>query len=287
MRGIRQSVAALKQRTVDRLAAAYIAGPHLAEAIHLCRKIAENGWSSMICPWDGPEDTPETVASNYHLALKSIVRENLDCYLSVKVPALGYDIEKLSKLLQEARAHGVRVHFDSHHAGSASDTFTLLERGIGIHGDLGCTLPSRWRRSFSDAERAIDWGISIRVVKGQWPDPAEPGLDPTARFLDLIDVLRGRAAHVGVATHDASLAKEALLRLQRSGTPCQLEQLFGLPLHTISVTRPLGVSTRIYVAYGRAWLPYCISQVRRRPAMLLWMARDFFQPGFVKPRILI
>ncbi len=268
------SIAGLKKRIVEQLARGYIAGPEAADAIRVSRWAAGRGWSSTICPWDGPDDDPETVAANYELALQAIRNEAVDSYLSIKAPALHYSFEALRPLLEAASECGVRVHFDALGPESASPTFKLIERALGSHRNLGCTLPSRWRRSLADAARILDWGIPVRIVKGQWPDPKEPHLDPRAGFLDLIDALRGRAAHVAVATHDTALAKEALSRLLQSRTPCQLEQLFGLPLRDASVAKPLGVGVRIYVAYGQAWLPYCLSQARRRPIILAWAIRD-------------
>ncbi len=268
------SIAGLKRRIVAHLARGYVAGPEATDGVRVCRWAAGNGWSSTICPWDGPDDTPETVTANYEAALTAIRNQALDCYLSIKAPALNYSFEVLSRLLEVAAENGLRVHFDALGMESVSPTFQLIERAVGTYRNLGCTLPSRWRRSLLDAERVVDWGLPVRIVKGQWPDPQQPDFDPRAGFLDLIDALRGRAAQVAVASHDAPLAKEALSRLLQSRTPCQLEQLFGLPLRDASVARPLGVGMRIYVAYGQAWLPYCLSQVRRRPIILAWAVRD-------------
>ncbi len=268
------SIARLKKRVVAQLARRYVAGPEASDAVRVCRWAAGHGWGSTICPWDGPDDAPETVAASYELALRTIRNEALDCYLSIKAPALRYSFETLRRLLDAAEECGVRVHFDALGPESAAPTFALIERAIGVHRNLGCTLPSRWRRSLQDVAVILDWGIPVRVVKGQWPDPQEPDLDPRAGFLDLIDMLAGRAAPVAVATHDAALAKEALSRLLQSGTPCQLEQLFGLPVRDASVATPLGVGVRIYVAYGQAWLPYCLSQARRRPMILAWAVKD-------------
>src|SRR5437867_1760115 len=150
------TIASLKCWTINRLAANYSAGPNLKDALRVCRKFAANGWSTTICPWDGPKDTPEAVASSYHLALKAIAEGEFDCYLSVKAPALQYDIESVMGLVEQACAYGIRIHFDSHEPDSASRTLDLLEKGSRIYQNVSCTLPSRWRRSITDAERAID-----------------------------------------------------------------------------------------------------------------------------------
>jgi proline dehydrogenase len=257
-------------------AASYIAGPEVKDAVRVCRQVAEHGWSSTICPWDGPHDSPEYVVSTYKTALNSIIGENIDSYLSIKVPSIGYNFNFLTELVKIAREHGVRIHFDSLAPDTASPSIALLERTLKIYPHVSYTLPSRWGRSITDVNKIIDLGVPVRVVKGQWPDPAESNIDSGSNFLKLIDVLAGRASHVAVATHDTSLAKESLTRLQASGTVCELEQLYGLPMRVDSVANPLGIPVRVYIPYGYAYLSYALSEMRNRPIILAWLLRDFF-----------
>jgi proline dehydrogenase len=268
-------------RVAQRVAPKYIAGVDVEDAIRQCRLLGQRGWSSTICPWDGPHDSVTSVASSYRRALQSIGQKKLDCYLSIKVPSLNYDYKLLEELLDLASQFRVRVHFDSLGPESASPSFVLLEQAKKRHSDLGCTLPSRWVRSIGDAETAVQLGVSVRLVKGQWPDPARPTLNVEARFLDLVDVVAGRVPHVGVATHDVRLARQSLARLKKTGTPCELEQLYGLPVRADVVARPLAVATRIYVPYGYAYMPYALSQVAKRPAMMGWLLKDLF---FTNPK---
>lgn len=261
------------------LAARYVAGPHLGDGVRLCRSAGERGWSSILCPWDSPGDSIQTVRTSYMAALDAIHSERLRCYLSVKVPALRYDFGLVRELAQCAREFRVRLHFDAHGPDSATPTFQLLERVVPVYSQVGCTLPARWRRSLSDVQRVIDLGVAVRVVKGQWPDAASPDLDPDIGFRRLIDLLAGRAANVGVATHDGSLAGRCLERLQACGTPCELEQLLGLPPRSARVGQRLGVPIRLYVPYGHSCSPYTLSDARRRPAVLLWALRDLLNQG--------
>ncbi|HEY2937345.1 MAG TPA: hypothetical protein VGJ25_12150 [Gaiellaceae bacterium] len=199
--------------------------------------------------WDAGEP-PEAVIAQYRRAAEAVV--GFDAYLSVKATALAFSAELAGQL-------GSRLHFDSMAPDTVDATLALLER---LDGDLGTTLPSRWRRSDRDAERALELGLRVRLVKGQW----ESGDDrePREGFLALIDRLAGRARHVAVATHDRALAAEALRRL--GDTPTELEQLYGLPLAP--------PRARVYVPFGRGYLPYALRQVRRDPRIAWWVARD-------------
>jgi CelD/BcsL family acetyltransferase involved in cellulose biosynthesis len=273
-RQIRTSIGKVASRIVKHLAPRYIAGPEIDDAIRICRQLDAKGWGSTIGPWDGPNDTPKAIASSYTRALQAITAAKLDCYLSIKVPSLKYDVDLLKGLLEVASEHNTRVHFDSLAPDTASRSFALLDKAAKLYGNLGCTLPSRWLRSATDAETAVGLGVAVRVVKGQWADPAQPDIDWRRRYLDLIDILAGRAPMVAVASHDVELAKESLLKLNRSRTPCEFEQLFGLPLRAREVAKPLGVTLRVYVPYGHAYVPYALAEIKKRPVILSWIVRD-------------
>lgn len=271
---IRRAMASGVSKATQQIASKYIAGWDVEDAIRICRKIDPYGWNSTICPWDAPNETAGSVAYSYLKALTVIGDTNLDCYLSIKPPALQYDWDLLKRVLDLASEHNVRVHFDALAPETAAASFALLERAAGVYRNLGCTLPSRWRRSIADAEKAIELQAAVRVVKGQWPDPAEPDLDPRARFLELIDVLAGRIQKVAVASHDVALATASISKLQTTQTKCELEQLFGLPLRIDNVAIPLNIGVRLYVPYRYGYLPYALSGMIKHPVIIGWILRD-------------
>ncbi len=261
---------------ITRLAArAYVAGPDLAHALTACRHLASDGFSSTVCYWNRDDDPPELVAGAYTATVAALADRCPDSYLSVKAPALGFAPDLVSRVARAAAQSSMRLHFDSLAAEMADATFELIEHARSESNRLGCTLPGRWRRSRADAERAIDLGLYVRVVKGQWPEADAPAKDPRDGFLEVVDGLAGRARHVGVATHDAWLAREALRMLRSAGTRCELEMLMGLPSGpALEVARELPVPVRVYVPYGYAWLPYALSQAARHPAVLWWLLAD-------------
>ena len=258
-----------------RAARAYVAGPALEDALAVCRRVACRGLAATVGFWNSDRQAPEEVAGAYLDALGALGRDTLDCYLSVKAPPLDFSQALSTEMVGRAWQEGVRVHFDSLGPETVETTFAMIEEGLARHRQLGCTIPGRWRRSPGDALRAADLGLSIRVVKGQFPDMEQEEVDPRSGFLAVVDRLAGHARLVAVATHDAALARTALLRLRAAGTPCELELLFGLPLgRAIRVARDAGVGVRLYVPYGHAWLPYRLSEAWRKPELLWWLVRD-------------
>lgn len=269
--GLRQLGAAVAERAASR----YIVGPEVDDAITLCRSLAQQGISTTICGWN-PEhiDAPDN-AGRCIAAIEAIARADIDCYLSLKALDVGFSTGLLAGIARAGRERQVMLHFDSMAPDAADGTFAVLH-GLAEAGvRLGCTIPGRWRRSPEDAEVAAALGWRVRVVKGQWPDPEQPGMDMRAGFARVIEAVAGRTESVAVATHDPDLLRWAVERLRREGTACELELLFGLPSRAaFRVAREIAVPIRVYVPYGHAWLPYAFRQAMKRPKIMWWTLRD-------------
>lgn len=263
----------------------YVAGDTIDDALGIAETATAHGYGVTICYWQEPDEPPEKVAEGYLNCLERIVAEKIDAHLAVKVPALWERQDLIASVVNKSRDHGVPVDFDSHSVEQAESNFTAAAQ---LNTDmLGCVIPGRWRRSIADAERAVELGLRVRVVKGNWEDPSEPDKDQRQGYLDVIDRLAGRCRKVGVATHDPALAREAFARLKKTNTPCVQELLYGLPIEPAAAEgRAAGVKTRIYIPYGEAWFPYSLSNAMRRPAMLYWLAKDLVRgraPGVPAP----
>jgi proline dehydrogenase len=165
--------------------------------------------------------------------------------------------------------------FDAHAPGDADRTLEVVAGFLPEFPRTGFALPARWRRSMADAEQFRATSARIRVVKGEWADPDWGDRDLDASYIALIALLAGRAAPVAVATHDPELAERALILLLGAATPCELEQLRGLPSRrTVALARRLGVPVRVYVPFGPGWWPYALDKALGRPYLLSWMIRD-------------
>lgn len=261
-------------------ARAYVAGPALGDAMRAARRVSARRFASTVGFWDRGDEPPGEVLGHYLAAIDAIAGEGIDCYLSIKAPALGLSPRLLAETLQAAERAGVVVHLDSLAPETVGPTLAWLAELGADHREVGFTLPGRWRRSLDDVERVASLAGRVRVVKGQFADDERAEMDPRDGVLAIVDRLAGRARHVAVATHDPSLAERALGTLRAAATPCELELLFGLPLfEPMRVAAKLGVSTRLYVPYGDAWLPYALSQARANPRVLWWAARDLTRGG--------
>lgn len=223
-----------------------------------------------------------------HAAAAAIVEANLsaaallspmggDAYLSVKAPPLGFDAQALRGIAAKA---GMPLLFDAHAPKDAALTHDLVRALQADFPLTGLAVPARWQRSIADAGAFRDTPARIRLVKGEWADPEWGEENIADRYASLAERLAGRAAPVSVATHDPELARRALAVLVSAGTPCELEQLRGLPRRrTIAVAREFGVPVRVYVPFGPGWWPYAIDKALARPYLPVWWLRDTFGPA--------
>ncbi len=252
----------------------YVPGPEVGDAMALARHARdEHSLAATFCYWNDGKEEPRVVADRYLCALDAIHAAGMDAILAVKIPALWDRADLAALVVERARDYAIPVVFDSHAPAQTDTTLEVVER-VGGQG-VGLAIPGRWRRSAGDVERAIALGARVRVVRGQWPDPDEPNTDQRAGYLDIVDRLAGRASFVGVASHNVTITREALRRLKATDTPCEHELVFPLPISpTLTVAAAQQVSSRLYVPFGAAWLPYSVSRAFQDPRIFLWLARD-------------
>lgn len=261
---------------VSRIAKDYLGGETVDDALCVARRLAVQNVSNTLGFWDTADYTKRQVADIYLAALKSLSGSGLDSYVSIKPPALRFDPRMTVELADAAKSSGVRLHCDSHGPEVVELSHAMLQAmrdRVGA-GCLGTTIPGRWSRSLADADWAIERGFAVRVVKGQWPDPDNPHADMRAGFLSVIERLAGRARHVAVATHDMALAAEALERLRAAGTSCELEQILGLnSVQSLRWASQNGIGIRIYIPFGKGYIPNAMRVLKRNPKLAWVMAR--------------
>jgi len=250
-------------------------GPGPAAAALLCRRAQDKGVAATIGYFQAEDARPDEIVAAYVAIAARLAKLEGDFYLSVKAPPLAFDSAHLDAIADAAAAAGLALLFDAHAPADAARTLDAAAALLPACPRTGLALPARWRRSLADAARFRDTPARIRIVKGEWaaPDWADPDVEDN--FLRLVVALAGRSAPVAIATHDADLAEQALRILQAAGTPCELEQLRGLPRRrTSAIAKRLGVPIRLYIAFGPGWWPYAVDKALARPYLPAWMLKD-------------
>jgi proline dehydrogenase len=274
-RPVRKLLRAAGTKVLAFASRAYVPGPLLDDAMKWVRRMDRQGISCTLGYFDAEDEEPQAIGAQDRAAIDALAKIDRPGYVSFKVPSLGYDEAMLAQLALEAERRDQRIHFDSHGPETATPTIDALARLKSPGRRLSLTVPARWARSLADVDWAVANAVRVRVVKGQWACPENPDADLRETYLAVIDKLAGRGIEVAVATHDAPLARLALMRLKAAGTSCEMELLCGLPRRdALAVARDLDVPVRLYIPFGQAWLPYALDQAVRSPKMLWWMLRD-------------
>lgn len=245
--------------------------PHAEHVARLGARLNRRGCAVTVGYFHADDAEPEAIAAANIAAARLLGAQGGSSYLSLKAPPLRFDHALIAAIAKEAEATGIDLLLDAHALKDADATLSLAADLPGT----GIALPARWQRSAGDAVHFRNRPARIRIVKGEWADPQGDVPDVAKAYLALVRSLAGRKAPVAIATHDPALAEAALSALEQAGTPCELEQLRGLPRRrSMAVAQRMGVPVRLYLPFGPGWWPYALNSPLARPHLPLWAARD-------------
>lgn len=274
MRGIRAVLRDARYALPGRLGR-LLPAPDARTVARLARRLERRGIGVTTGYIPGPDAQPAAVAAENIAVIALLAGQDGTPYLSAKLPTLAFDEPAFATIAQAADSAALPLLFDAHALKDAGPIHAYLAALLPERPSTGCVLPARWRRSMDDAVRLRGTTARLRIVKGEWSDPEWPDCDMDHAYRALVETLAGRSAPVAIATHKPELADHALRTLRAAGTPCELEQLRGLPMRrTTAIARKLGVPVRVYVPFGAGWWPYALDKALARPYLPLWMLRD-------------
>lgn len=250
------------------------------EATEVCRALSSPDLPTTLGKLSRSGDDPARIVQEYQEASNSFKCGSTTerFYLSLKPPALRFDLEYAADIVATARQNGHAVHFDAHALPYADPSLRLLEGVMqlfpapaqGARWSFGLTLPSRWKRSLADARWVASKGIRPRLVKGDFKAGPADEVEPGKGYLALVDLVAGEVPEIAVATHDYVLAREALTRCLKRGAAVQLELFFGMPSGAmLALARELGVPVRFYVPFGDTLLIYLVRDLVLNPHKIL------------------
>jgi proline dehydrogenase len=288
---IATSLPVVPRPLVRHFADRYIAGETLADAISAVSALNAIGAAATVdVLGEFVDDLAQcqATADEYVELLDTIARDGLDANVSIKLSALGAEIDPqlaldhARRVVLAAAGHGSRVRIDMEHSGLTDQTLaiyrTLREQGCD---NVGIVLQAYLRRTFDDVRALADLTPSVRLVKGIYIEPPElaytEGALVNRNFIALLRELVDMGCRVAVASHDEALVGEARrLADQRRLGPDRYE--FQLLL---GVKEPLrdeliaaGHRVRIYVPYGEAWYGYSLRRLKENPSIAGYVARD-------------
>jgi proline dehydrogenase len=298
-RAIATTLPMVPRPLVRHFAERYMAGETLDDAVATVRGLNEAGMMATVDVLGEFVRTPEEAAAavaEYERLLAAIEREALDSHISVKLSALGVEVDPglarthAARLAAETERCNTFMRIDMEHSGLVDETLAIYRelREAG-HERVGVVIQSYLRRALSDVRALAPLRPSVRLVKGIYVEPRSIAYtDPeivNRNFIELLEELLSAGSYVAIATHDRRLVDEALRLVDRhrlAPDAYEFQMLLGVTEDLRSQLVAQGQRMRVYVPYGRAWYGYSVRRLRENPSIAGYVARDIvrsFVPG--------
>jgi proline dehydrogenase len=286
-RAITRVLPAVPRPLVRALAAPYIAGSELEDAVRVVGALNNAGKLGTVDVL-GEEITnaeeAREIAGAYHRVLARIESERLDANISVKLSGLGLELdyglcrENLAAVAEDARVRGNFVRVDMEDS-TTTDATLRLYRELRAAGrdNVGVVLQARLRRTLDDAA-GLD---NVRLCKGIYLEPAEIAYQDAeeirASFRATLRALLDQGSYVGIATHDEALLADALDQVRERALPpdrYEFQMLLGVRPRRADELVCGGHRLRVYVPFGTHWYEYSVRRLQENPRLARHVAAD-------------
>lgn len=276
-----------------RLAARFIAGEELDDAIRVVRQLNAAGFEVTLDYLGESVHDPAAAAEAtraYLGILNRLAAEKLRSHISIKLTQLGLDIDEAlaARNLQAiaARAAGLQtfVRIDMENSAHTEPTLRAFYAAQAPRDVLGIVIQSYLRRSEKDVAELLQAGARIRLCKGAYKEPASVAFEEKAEvdrnYVLLMKQLLASDAYHAIATHDpAMIAATQEFARERGLGPDRFEfqMLYGIRRRLQRALVRQGFCVRVYVPYGKQWYAYFMRRLAERPANLFFLLRNFFK----------
>jgi proline dehydrogenase len=282
---------AVPRPVVQRIAARYVAGARLDDALRVVAALAALGKRGTVDVLGEEARSREEVAATvgaYRQALVALHAAGLPSGISVKPTAVGLDLDaglcraSFEELAREAAACDRFLRIDMESSATTDATLQLYRalRAAG-HDNVGLVLQARLRRTVDDILALAELKADVRLCKGIYVEPPEVAFqDPAAvraAFVRGLEELLATGARPAIATHDEWLIGESLRLVGAAGLGpdgYELQMLLGVREERASALVGEGHRVRIYVPYGERWYEYSLRRLQENPGIAAQIAAD-------------
>ncbi len=270
---------------VGRVAARYVAGERLDEALVTVRELNGTGAMATLDVL-GEEVTDrakaEAAVAEYLRVFTAIDELGLDANVSLKLTLLGLKIDpdfcgaNVERIAAAAAERGNFVRLDMEDATTTDATLAIYRRLQPLYGNLGVVLQAYMRRTLCDIDALPGEGANVRLCKGIYIEPraiAWKGYETVRRnFVAALEKLIARGVYVAIATHDEVLVCAAAALIDRHRLPperYEFQMLLGVDHELRQILLDGGHRLRVYVPYGADWYAYSVRRLRENPEIAL------------------
>ena len=233
------------------------------------------------------------VAAHYRDADRRIATSGLDAELSVKPTHLGIAVvpdamrDVVVELARAAEGRGRKLWIDMEGSRWTDATLDFVRAVRRETAGVGVCVQANLRRTDADLESLLPLGVSIRLVKGAYLEPAtiayEQKSDVDAAYVRLARRILAHAesggdgpggARYAFGTHDAAIIET--LRAAGVGRirGSEFQLLYGIGPASQRALAEARVPIRVLISYGDAWFPWYMRRLAERPANVLFLLRS-------------
>jgi len=277
---------------VSIFAKSYIAGSTLYDAVKVTRDLNKNGMMATVDVLGEFIKTKEEAIFYKNECIKIldvISKEGLDANLSLKPTQMGLNIDKefafenIREIVAHAKELDNFVRIDMEDTPYTDDTLEFFRRlREEFAGHVGTVLQSYLRRTPKDIENLSDGILNFRLCKGIYNEPRKYAYkDPyivNQNYIYSLEKLFQKKAYVGIATHDEKLVFEALRLIEKYGLKrdeYEFQMLLGVDEELREIIVSAGHRLRVYVPYGKDWLPYSRRRLKENPNIARHALKQF------------
>ena len=276
-----------------RLAARFVAGETLGEALSVARGVNAEGISVTLDHLGENVTSIEEAAASrdeYIRALDEIHTAGLNANVSIKLSQFGIDLDEAvcrdnaARLVEVAARQQNFVRVDMESSAYTDRTLRLV---TGLHarfGAAGAVIQAYLKRSEKDIEELNRLGIRVRLCKGAYLEPPsvafEHKRDVDSNFVRLMKKLLESGAYPAIATHDPAIIAEAERFTAGRNIPqsgFEFQMLYGIRKDIQRRLVAKGYRLRLYIPYGKAWYPYFMRRLAERPANVVFLLRNLLR----------
>jgi proline dehydrogenase len=270
-----------------KMAARFVAGETLPEAIDVVRQINARGMTATLDHLGenvaSQREALEAAATGIEI-MEVIARSGVRCNASLKLTQLGLDIsmqlaiDNMAHVLDQATACNNFIRIDmegSEYVERTLQAFFLLHER---YKNVGTVIQSYLYRSRQDLERLINANARVRLVKGAYLEPVTVAYqrkeDVDDNYIQLMQMLLSRGNYPAIATHDSRMIEAAKRYARNNGidpSRFEFQMLYGVRRDLQTELVAQGYRMRVYVPYGTSWYPYLMRRMAERPANVMFV----------------
>lgn len=237
------------------------------------------------------KEEPEKFIDGYIEVIDIMAREKVKGGISVKPTMMGLNISKemckknIRRILEAAKKHDLFVRVDMEDSPTVDNTLDVVYELHEEYPNMGTVIQAYLYRSEEDVRTLIEKGISIRLCKGAYKEPAEVAIqkmdDIRENFIKLSKLLlKDTNVRHAIATHDDKLIDWTKEWTEQEGIgkdAFEFQMLYGIRNDSQEKLAGEGYTFRTYVPFGTHWFPYFSRRLRERKENIWFIAKNMFK----------